>query len=132
MNVIQELAKILKDENLSIVVFNNGEYIKSDDKSIKTMLELIKTKTFFLKDSYVADKVVGKAAALLFAKAGVSEVYAIIISKPALEVLREHDIKVVYEKQVDNIINRLGDDICPMEKRVLDISDPDKAFDILK
>ena len=50
----------------------------------------------------------------------------------ALELLKQYHILVTYDKLVNNIINRKGDDLCPMEKAVLDINDIDKAFAILK
>ena len=80
----------------------------------------------------VADLVVGKAAAMLFARCGIVNVFAKTISKPALATLTKHDIPCEYGTLVDNIINRAGDDICPMEKAVLDIDDLDEAYEVLK
>jgi iron complex outermembrane receptor protein len=46
----------------------------------------------------------------------VSEVYAAVISRPALTMLLGANIIVSYGTLADNIINRAGTDICPVEK----------------
>ena len=74
-----------------------------------------------------ADKVVGRATAYLYVLLKVKEVYAQIISQPAVDALREHGIDVTYDKLVPNIINRKGDGICPFEETVMPINDPQKA-----
>lgn len=79
----------------------------------------------------VADKVVGKAAALMFVLGGVKRVYASVISQSALNVLNTHGVETVYEKLVPYIINRAGNGPCPMEYAVRDTEDPQTAYKIL-
>lgn len=79
----------------------------------------------------VADKIAGKAAALLYAKMGLSAVYAEVLSVPAEEILKKHGIYYEYKTLTQNIINRRGDGICPMEQAVEKISDPDEAYKVL-
>ncbi len=80
-----------------------------------------------LKDFAAADKVVGKATALLYCLLGVKAVYAGVISSPALRVLESHSISASYGQLVDAIINRTGDGFCPMETATKDIDDPAAA-----
>lgn len=80
-----------------------------------------------LKDFSAADKVVGKATALLYCLLQVKAVYANVISRPALAVLESHGIAVYYGQLVDAIRNRAGDGFCPMETATKDISDPAAA-----
>ena len=80
-------------------------------------------------DGYVAvDKIVGKAAALLFALAGISAIYAEVLSESALSVLHRYQIEVHYNTLVPQIINRTKMGMCPMEQAVADIDDPVEAF----
>ena len=79
-----------------------------------------------------ADRIVGKAAGMLFVLAKVKEVYAPIMSESAVELLRKHGITCSCEETVKKIINRMGTDICPMEKTVQDIDDPKIALETLK
>ena len=76
----------------------------------------------------IADKVVGKAAALLMAYGKVKEVYTPTISTPALKVFKNHNIEIHYDKEVGRIINRKGDGLCPMETLCLNIENPEDAF----
>ncbi len=81
-----------------------------------------------LRGYSAADLIVGKAAALLFVKSGVVSVYAKVLSQGGKEVLQKFGVFFEYETLTDNIINRDGTDICPMEKTVANISDPDEAY----
>lgn len=77
-----------------------------------------------LKDFSAADKVVGKAAALLYCLLGVRAVHAWVMSDPALQFLERHGIAASYEQLVDAIVNRTGDGFCPMETATRHIDDP--------
>lgn len=78
------------------------------------------------------DKIVGKAAALLYALMGIEALYAEVLSEGAEDVLRRFRILTEYEKIVPAIINRKGDGICPMEEAVKETEDPLSAFEILQ
>ena len=78
------------------------------------------------------DLIVGKAAALLFVYAGISYVYGEVMSTSATVVLTKHSVNFEYGTLTEKIINRKGDDICPMEKATLDIDDPQIAYLTLK
>lgn len=82
----------------------------------------------FLCGASVADKVVGRGAALLLVKGGVREVYAEVASSGALDVLRRAGVEVSFGREVPNIINRTGTDICPVEKLTAGTSSPDEAY----
>lgn len=79
-----------------------------------------------------ADKVVGKAAAMLFALAGVAAVHAQVMSRSAADVLRSHGIVCTWDTLTQHIINRRGDGICPMEATVLHIHDLQEAYTALQ
>jgi len=62
------------------------------------------------------DRIIGQAAAILLAYAKVKEVWTPIISQDARKYLKKNKIKVEFKKEVKNIMNQKGDDLCPMEK----------------
>ena len=103
----------------------------SREKGIKPLIEVIES-NINTKGSFAEDKIVGKAAALLYAYMNVEAVHADVMSKDGLDILKAHKIKASYNILTDKIINRKGDDICPMEKTVADIFESEKAFDALK
>lgn len=76
-----------------------------------------------LRDAFVADKVVGKAAAALMVSAGVAELHTRVLSEPAARLLDECALPYTALKQVDHIVNRKGTDWCPLEKRCFDAAD---------
>ena len=75
-----------------------------------------------------ADKVVGKAAAFLYVLLGAKELYADVVSRPALAVLEQYGIKVSYGELTDAIRNRTNTGFCPMETAVLAIGKPSEAL----
>lgn len=131
MRTVIELKNMLGD-NHTFVCKNADDIITSDKKGIAPIMDILKENPMILKGAQVADKVIGKAAALLLIKGGISALYTAVISKHALDVLKDTDIYVSYDKCVDYIINRKGDGMCPMENAVLDIDNPDEAYNVLK
>lgn len=126
---INDLKEILLNDNHTIVIYkNDASVFVSDDRGVAPLMKLLKEDKSQLIDSIVVDKVIGKAAALLMVFAGVKEVFTPTISSPAVEVFKNHDIKITFDSEVDRIINRKGDGLCPMETLCLDIDNPEEAF----
>lgn len=129
MNDLQKAKQLLNGH--SIVLVKNGEAIIDDGKGISPMMKFIE-EDLNLEGYSVADIIVGKAAAMLFVKAKVKTVFGKVMSKEALTYLTIHNIECNYEKLVETIINRMGNDICPMEKTVKDINDYEIGYEALK
>ncbi len=79
-----------------------------------------------------ADRVVGRAAAFLYVRLGVTAVYADVISRGGAEVLAGRGIETAWGEQVPFIANRSGDGLCPMEEAVLSLDDPEAAEEALR
>ncbi|MCM1321915.1 MAG: DUF1893 domain-containing protein [Bacteroides sp.] len=79
-----------------------------------------------------ADKIVGKAAALLFTFLGIKELYTPVLSEAARGVLEAHGILYHADTIAEEIINRSGTGCCPMECAVRHISEPKDAVPALK
>lgn len=118
-------------EGHSICLCKNGEYFTDNSKGISPMMKFIAEKKD-LSGYSAADIIVGKAAAILFVKAGIVSVYGEVMSEAAKLFLEEHGISYSYETLTKKIINRSGTDICPMEKTVTNISDTEKGYIALK
>ena len=117
-------------ENHSIVLCYDKKTIISDLNGILPMIDLINSMTD-LENYSVADKVVGKAAAILFCKAKIKRVHAKIISSSGRDFLISHNIEISYDTLISFILNRDKSDICPMEKEVANINDIEKGYQIL-
>ncbi len=106
-----------------VVESKNSEVRTFTRKGIIDLWELMHNENEFLEGAKIADKVVGKAAAAVMVATGVSELYTDVISSGALSLLNERGVRVNYGKEVEYIINRKADGMCPMEQRVKDVSD---------
>ncbi len=85
-----------------------------------------------LKNAAVADKIIGKAAALLLISGGAGAVYGQVMSENALALLTRAGLEVRYGTLAPYIINRKGDGMCPMEQTVAHMQDPAEAPAALK
>jgi hypothetical protein len=79
-----------------------------------------------------ADKIVGRAAAMLFVLAGVRAVYAPVMSQGACELLSAHGVDWACQDSPERIVNRQGTGPCPMEMAVSGVEDPAQAFEAIK
>ena len=126
-----EKAKELLVDNKTCVLVKDDSVITSELKGIMPIISLLNANTD-LKGYSVADRIVGKAAALLFAYAGIKEVYGEVMSEAGMKTSERFNIPYTCKIKTDKIINRTGDDICPMEKTVIDIDNPVDAYIALK
>lgn len=115
-----------------VVITNNGDCHVSHERGVTPLLDLVEKLAEDLRDAVLADKVVGRAAALLAVGAGFCRVYARVLSMPARKVLHIAGIPVTWERLVTGIRNRTGDGSCPMEALTLDVADPQEALEKLR
>lgn len=127
------MINVLVDEGCCGVVRSvQGELRTFSRRGVADLFNLVADEPDFLRGASVADRVIGRGAALLLVKGGAREVYAQVISSGALEVLRSVGIETSFGKEVPNIINRTGTDICPVEKLTASTSSPDEAYERIK
>lgn len=112
--MMEEIIELLHREQCSCVIAN-GEIRTFRQRGVADLYELLNREPDFLQGSSVADKVIGKAAAALMILGGVKEIYADVISEPALALLREAAVEVSFGQAVDHIINRTQTGWCPLE-----------------
>ena len=124
MKIKEELIQ----NNYSIVA-SNGYH--SFDSGIKPVLFRLNENLDFFKNLTVADKIIGKASAMLLCLSGVKEVYALVLSKAGEETFKKYGVIYHYDELVDYIVNHKGDGMCPMEETVKDISDLNEAYEAL-
>ncbi len=108
-----------------------GKKYFSDSRGVKPLVKFYEDGTDFSEFS-CADKAVGRGAAFMYLLLGVKKLYADVISKPALTLLKDNGIYVEYSELVDNIINRTRDGICPFELAVLEINDSTEAYNAIR
>ena len=115
----------------SICLCRDGELITDDGRGISPMMRFI-AEGRDLRGWSAADVIVGKAAAMLFIKAGIAEVHGNTMSAAGKAYLEARGVPCTYDTLTERIINREGTDICPMEKTVADIDDHEAGYSALK
>ena len=131
MSSLNDAKRILLETRATFVLVKDGVSFRSEYRGVSPILEKLREPDNTMKGAYVADRVIGKAAALLLVLGEIDSLYAAVISDYAAKVLDDHGISYEYAKIVPNIINRTGTDMCPMEKWVLEIDDPAEAYRVL-
>ncbi len=130
MTDIEKAKNLLVQENTCVLV-KGDKILVSTKRGISPMMEFI-GKGENLQGFSVADRIVGKAAAMLFALAKISCVHASVLSSAALNFLKAQKIKTTYNLLVEKIVNRAGTGICPMEETVQNETDCAVAYAKLK
>lgn len=130
-----EVAKSrLRERDFSLVIAKEGKIIfETAQSGVSGFLSAIDT---FGKDdlvgSSIADKVVGRAAAMLCVYCGVEAVYAVILSEGGKDLLEKNGVSFQFERLVPSILNRQRTGKCPFEQLVATITDAEEAYEKLK
>lgn len=123
----------LKQKNLALVIAKKGKIIfETSSHGIGGLLRAIEELDKEMKGSSAADKIVGKAAALLCIHAAVFAVFAVTASEKGIQALKDNNVVCQFENRVPHILNSKRSDICPFEKLVIDISNPNEAYEKLR
>lgn len=121
----------LNEEGVTFAAAKDGKVISSEKRGVVPLIEMLDSGLDYSGFS-CADRVCGKAPALIYVLLGVKEVYACVMTHDAMQILEEAGISAAYGTAADKIINRAGTDICPMEKTVLEIIDPKEAVKAIR
>jgi len=133
MNIDLELAKtILREQGKVLVLVKDGYVLGTGERQgVADLLSLASQLGRQAQGAALADRVVGKAAAMVARSMGVSAIYARLASETARQALGL-EIPLEYEQLVPLILNRKGDGPCPLEKLVMTIDDPRQAVAALQ
>ena len=129
-----EIAKSeLHEENLTLAIVKDGALLYSTKSHrISGFLDAIEKCGESLQGASLADRVAGKAIALLCAYAKIKEVYAAVLSRKAQAIFKQNKISFHWNELVDNVLDVTKTGMCPFEKAAAEISDPEKAYKTFK
>lgn len=130
-DALRAAAARLKSEGFTCVLRGDGMETASKERGVLPLVKLLDGGGCYFGWS-AADKVVGRAAAMLYLRLGVKEVYASVISEGAADTLRRGGVRVYADETVRTIVNRRGDGICPMEECVAGVSSPAEAEKLIR
>lgn len=133
MQDLEIAKKRLTEKRLTLSIVKNGEVIfETASSGISGLFEAIEKFGNRLEGTSIADRVTGKAIALLCVYAKIKAVYAIVLSKGAKSVFEKYAIHHEWKELVENILDAEKAEICPFEKLAKEISNPKDAYKKLK
>jgi hypothetical protein len=113
-------------------VYKDNELIfSSRKKGLLAILDYFAQLTVIDRKIVILDKVAGNAAALLSIKAGCTDIWSPLGSKPAVETLDKYGIRHHFAHIVDYISQDNSVEMCPMERLSLG-KNPDEFFIAIK
>lgn len=127
-----EILEAMGDASVTFAAKTKEGLVTSAEKGIAPMMRLLLRDETALEGAFVADRVIGKATAVLLLYGNASFVHADLMSEHAESLLRENGFAYSYDRLVPYIKNRRQDGMCPMEQTVLEEDDIPTAFEALK
>lgn len=111
---------------LGCVACRGGETLTGTGRGVKPLLAWLAAGQR-LDGFSASDRVIGKAAAMLYIQLGAVAVHGHVMSEAGLAMLQSHHVEAAYDELVPMIRNRANTGMCPIEQSVRDIDDPAQA-----
>lgn len=130
---LQTALAQIRENKIVLAVIQNGQIIyTAQGQGIAPLLQAVQgvqnvQTAVNLRGGILADKIVGKAAAMLAVYGGAAEVYGCVMSRSAQEYLQQHGVKAGCDTQADVIENRAKTGPCPIEQAVREIDSAQQA-----
>ncbi len=129
---IEAIGIIDRGEHTFVLCKGTKVLHMASGNGVKPILEIYEQDRASMSGAQVYDKVIGKAAAMICTAAGVAGVWGKVMSRSGQEYLISRGIAAKGETIVDIIENRTGDDMCPLEKAVRGLGDPEERIRAIK
>jgi hypothetical protein len=110
-----------------VVVNETSLLYHTGDRGLFPVLKLLDERAAFLENAVVGDKIVGRAATLLFLYAKVKAVYAAYISDEAVGILEDNNCIVTWRVTVPCIVERDLGSRYRLDVYLEGVSDPAEA-----
>ena len=122
---LDELRQQFNQSDYTCLIIKDGEEVFSS--SANGILPIVQAVPK-MSGAYLADKVIGRAAALICVHGGILAVYANIMTISAAEVFAEYGILFEVDEMVEAIQNRDRTGLCPFEELGSELNCPKQAF----
>ena len=123
-NDFERAVSLLHRDGYTCVLCDRDRVLTSREHGLAPLIRLLDTNES-LQDMAAADRLIGRAAALLLLAAGVKAVYGEVMSEEAHRLLSDAGVRT-------EILNRAGTAPCPMEQAAEAVTDPAEALPVLR
>ena len=130
---IEAARRMISEGKADCVVIRGGRVFSERGRGVSPLLEFHDHREAgFLKGAIIVDKVIGRAAAAIAASGGAKRVHGETMSEDARTYLEGRGIRVTYGTLVPRILNADRSDLCPLEKSVEGLDDPEQMLTALR
>ena len=130
--MLSQLKSIQNNGGYTLCAGKDGFLYVSHVRGIAPIMKQLEKDSRYFSDCIIVDRVIGKAAAMLYHRSRVAYIHARLMSEAAYNYLSAHHIPFSYEALCPYIINRTQTGMCPMEECVKDTEDNESAYIALK
>lgn len=128
MDDLELARKVFESNAFAFVLVKDARVVASGMREgIGELLDVVTAQGQALRGAALADKIVGKAVAMVAAYAGIVEVYTPLGSEAGKKVLDEYGIRFQADRLVPLILNKRNDGACPMERLTQPLVEPAEA-----
>jgi hypothetical protein len=122
----------LINKNMTLCIVKGGKILfESRSHGVASFLTAVQEHKGNLERSCVADKIVGKAVALLCVHFKIGAVYADTLSRPAKAMFERCSLYLEYGQLVENVLDAKRTSLCPFERLIRNVLDPGDAYEKL-
>jgi hypothetical protein len=132
MNDLDLAKHALGADQRAFVIVKEGQILATGTRDgIAELLDETRALGEKTRGAVLADRIVGKAVAMVARAMEIRAVYTPLASQAARETLAAAQIEFAYEHLVPLIMNQRGDGPCPLERLTLPLTDPRHAVEAL-
>ncbi|MGD0979058.1 MAG: DUF1893 domain-containing protein [Candidatus Bathyarchaeia archaeon] len=133
MGDLRIAKKRLGKEGLTLSIVKDGQVLfETASHGISGLLSAIQDLDERLNGASAADKIVGKAIALLCLYAKIEGVYGSVMTREAKKLFEENKVHAEWEELIRNILDNCRSATCPFDRLAAGITDPEEAYKKLK
>lgn len=133
MNDLELAREIFQANGYAFVIVRDAQVVATGTRDgVGELLDAVGELGGALRGAALADKIVGKAVALVAAYAGITHIYTSLGSQAAQNVLHAHGIAFQTERLVPLIRNKRNDGACPLEQLTMELDEPLDAVNALR
>ncbi len=126
-SVLEQRIALLDERKKTCILMNHGTIIYESDAFGVKPLRVLRQSGFKKQEGdhlILIDRVIGKGALILAELIGVDEIFTPLTSEFAIQYSHQIDLPLTWKTRVPMIENRTRTGMCPIERSVLDTSDP--------
>ena len=127
-----EARKLIREKKAECVMIRGKELDVKRGRGVMPLLEFHDRQPNVMKGAVIVDKVIGRAAAAVAISGGARAVHGEIMSEDGKAYLEKYGIATNHGLLVPRILNADRSGLCPLEKSVEGIDDPERALAALR